>query len=411
VVAAACVYGLKAAESASAILRWRELIQSVAQGENVYNDWLKDGSFPYPPVAGLVLWPLTLLPPLAAGLTWFVLKVGMAAIAVRWSIRLAQGTEQHSSPAAIAVLLVLAGRPLLSDLGHGNINILILFLTTAGLIAFRSGRDWLAGGAIALAAAIKLTPILFLPYFAYKRQWRTVAWGLAGLMFFWVVVPTPIIGFQRNLWLLRAWYSSMAQPFLFEGKVETLQTNQSLPGIWLRLVTPSPGIQFDTEAARAVNLVNLDGDVALWCLKGMTLGLLALLAVVARNQVTNRSDWRLAVEYAVVFILMLMISERSWKHHFVTMTLPFAAIVAHTTRTDCGPRMRTALRLSLIAAFLLMASTSAEVAEFLVGENAHKYAQAYGLYGASAVVALVALSAIHLSIRSMPETFDEPLAR
>jgi hypothetical protein len=210
----------------------------------------------------------------------------------------------------------------------------------------------------------------------------------------------------------------MAHPYLFDGEVETLQTNQSLPGVWLRLVTPCPGIQFDSEDPSAVNLLNLDDDVALWCLKGMTLGLLAWLLFVARNPTTNRADWRLAAEYAVVFILMLMISERSWKHHFVTLTLPFAVIVAHLSRPTCGPRLRLALRLSLIAAFLLMASTSSELAEISFGENAHKYAQAYGLFGASALIALVALSVILLSSRTFrdcpiarPEALDEQFGR
>src|SRR5262245_41819324 len=85
---AAVAYAIKARGNASASLRRRELNQSVARGENLYNEWTKDGSFPYPPIAGLILWPITQLPPLAAAIAWFCLKLTMAAAAIRWSIQL-----------------------------------------------------------------------------------------------------------------------------------------------------------------------------------------------------------------------------------------------------------------------------------------------------------------------------------
>jgi hypothetical protein len=393
-------YGLKAAESASAIVRWRGLIRQLVRGENVYNNWLIAGSFPNPPVLALVLWPLTVLPPLAAALVWFALKVGMAGCSVYWSIRLATRDGSTLPVGALAVLVLLVSRPLVSDLQHGNINILILFLTTAGLWAFRHGRDRLAGGVIALATAFKLTPALFIAYFAYKRQWRVVLASVFGLVLFLVVVPSPVLGLERNLWLLRSWYSAMIRPYVFEGRVETLQVNQSLPGIWFRLATDSPGVKLEDETVLAVNWLSLDHATAFWTLKAMIVLLLAAAAWAARTSTTDRRDWRLAWEYALVFVLMLLISERSWKHHFVTMLLPYAAIVAYLWSGGCTARRRTCLGCTLAAAFLLMASTSSELGGLLAGGDGHKFAQAYGLFGASAAVVMLALTAMLRSANS-----------
>jgi hypothetical protein len=391
---AACVYAFKATENASAILRWRDLIQSVARGENVYNEWTKGGSFPYPPFAGLVLWPLTLLPPLAAGLAWFFLKVAMAGWAIRWSIQLACDDERRFPLAAVVVLLILISRPMLSDLQHGNINVLILYLTTAGLVAFRKNHDWLAGLAIALGTSIKLTPALFIPYFAYKRQWRVVAWSLAGLVAFLFVVPGAVLGFERNWWLLRSWSGAMVEPYMLAGKVETLQMNQSLAGVWMRLVTDCPGVELEDGSTRPINVLSLGRTAAVWSLKGLTLGLLISIACLCRTPTFDRRDWRLACEYGLVFIAMLLISERSWKHHFVTMLLPYAAALAYIWRDTCNSKARTWIWGILAGAFCAMASTSAELAGWLADGNGHKYAQAYGLFCVSALLVFAVLSVI-----------------
>jgi hypothetical protein len=394
VLCATVVYANKAARNASAILRWRELIQSVARGENVYNEWTKDGSFPYPPAAGLLLWPLTQLPPLPAALVWFFLKLLMATLAIRWAIQLVAGDDAFS-PWQVAILLALASRPLLSDLQHGNINILILFLTTAGLTAFRNNRLPLAGTLIALAGAIKVTPLLFIPYFALKQQWRVVAWSAIGLGIFLVFLPATILGFERNWWLIRSWSGAMIEPYVFDGQVETLQTNQSLPGVLSRLLTDCPGIELEDGTQLRINWVHLRPETATWLVKGVNLTVLAWVGWLSRSRLTQRCDTRLACEYALVFIAMLLVSERSWKHHFVTMTLPYAALVAHARHDRHTTRTRGFVWATIAAAFLLMASTSSELGGWL-GGTGHKLAQGYGMFCASAIVVLLALSVLHL---------------
>lgn len=394
VFGAAIHYSLKAAENASAIVRWRGLIQHLVHGENVYGDPAIPGMFPNPPVLAVVLWPLTLLPPVPSAVLWFGIKVVMAGWSVYWSVRLATGDEFSLPTWSLVILLMLAGRPLASDLDHGNVNILILFLATAGLWAYRNSRDWLAGSAIALATAFKLTPALFIPYFAYKRQWRVVAWSVVGLLVFLLVLPGPVLGFRRNLWLVRAWSGAMVVPYVFQGKIETMQVNQSLPGIWMRLVTDSPGVKLADDSAVTVNFLSLDHQTALWILKALIVGLLLVVAWLARTPAANRRDLRMACEYALIFITMLLISERSWKHHYVSMVLPYAVIIAHCSRATCSRAMARYVWCSLVASFLLMASTSSELGGWFLAGAGHKYAQGYGLFGASGLVVMLAVAVV-----------------
>jgi hypothetical protein len=395
IILSAVLYGHKAAGNASAILRWRDLIQSVVRGENVYNEWTKEGSFPYPPIAGMLLWPITQLPAIYSALFWFCLKLAMAAAAIAWSIQLVRQRHERFLPTQVILLLILTSRPILSDLQHGNINILILFVCMAGLIAFRNRRDWLAGTLIGLAAAIKVTPLLFVPYFAIKRQWNIVGASLCSFLALLFLVPSLVIGFGQNLWLVRSWSGAMIEPYVLEGKVETLQTNQSLPGVTLRLLTDSPGIDLPDGSLGRVNWFSVSPQAALGCVKAIMFGLLVWIGWLSRRPASDRTDPRLAMECAMVFIAMLLVSERSWKHHFVTMTLPYAVLVASACPGYCSERMRVLARTTIVAAFLLMASTSSELTGWLAGGAGHKYAQAYGMFCASGAMVLVALFALH----------------
>src|SRR5438876_10301938 len=75
---------------------------------------------------------------------------------------------------------------------------------------------------------------------------------------------------------------------------------------------------------------------------------------------------------------MLLFSERTWKHHCVTLVLPFAVIAYYLAACRPGPRLRGYLIGSLVAVTLLMASTSTSLLQPL--DYAAKLAQVYGAY-------------------------------
>src|SRR5262249_41636819 len=168
-------YGTKALDarstSRSAFERWRNQILELDHGTDIYQSF----NYPNPPIMALLLYPLALLPPPWGALCWFYLKVGMALAAVVLVFRLVETPGRPFPPWAKALTIFLSLRPVMGDLSHGNINLFILFLVVAALYAFRRGRDLSAGVLLALSIACKVTPALFVPYFVWKRAWKTVA--------------------------------------------------------------------------------------------------------------------------------------------------------------------------------------------------------------------------------------------
>ena len=60
-------------------------------------------------------------------------------------------------------------------------------------------------------------------------------------------------------------------------------------------------------------------------------------------------------------LTMLFMSERSWKHHYVTVVIPYSYLVCEFFSSRVGPRSRMMLVGSWALSFVLMLATSTEV--------------------------------------------------
>src|SRR5581483_40368 len=144
----------KALANRSAILRWQPQLRGLEEGVNIAERY----NYPNPPIMALLLFPLAKLPPLAAALVWFYLKVALTLLALHWVFLLVEETGCPFPAWARALTVLLSLRPIIDDLQHGNVNLFILFLVLAALTAYQRGRDGLAGVVLALSIACKVTP-------------------------------------------------------------------------------------------------------------------------------------------------------------------------------------------------------------------------------------------------------------
>ena len=402
-------------QTKTAFLRWRGQIQDLAAGADVYRQY----NYPNPPIQGLILWPLAELPPMAGSIAWYALKAAMAVLALIWSFRLC-GSERRPPPWWATMLAVsLSMHPILGDLSHGNVNIFIAFLVIGALEAFRRGRDVVAGVALALAIACKLTPALFLPYFGWKmvlaaasayRAGRPVLPAvlgsggavltscLAGLALWLLVVPGAALGWGHNLSLLGRWYDGMVRPFVVEGRVTSEHANQSIPGVVFRLLTSKPSdLEYDEETGRPFpsefhNFVDLDSASARWVIRvfqaAWVLAILALCRAPLAGPGGRRDGVRLAAEFALVLLGMLLFSERTWKHHGVTLMLPFAVLATALAAYRPGTTVRqlTCGVLALVAILTLVPSS--------LGGEAQDLALTYGSHTAAFLLLTAAVCAV-----------------
>lgn len=386
----------------SAFLRWNNQLLDLGHGIDI---WAVH-EYPNPPIMALVLMPLAQLPPVVGAMAWFLLKTALTLLAIRWVWRMADGwndpmdgdgagegtgkLKAQTMPAwaSLAGLLLALG-PIEGDLTHGNVNLFILFLLTGGLYGFTRGRDLQSGLLIGSAIACKLTPLLFVPYFVWKRAWIALAGCGVSLVVLWGVVPGWAFGFEANAGYFASWVDRMVVPYVMHGKVTSEHQNQSLPGLVHRLLThsPSTSARVGTEyfAREYHNVADLSPDAAGKIVLLLMAAYALLICWTCRTSPALRRDWRLAAEFSLILLGMLLLSERTWKHHCVTLLLP-GAVLAHGL---AGPWRRTwPLFGALAASSVLMVSGSSGLspAHARIGD----LAQVYGCYTWSILILVAA---------------------
>ncbi len=369
-------------QTRSAFLRWRSMIHEVFSGTNIYTG---KHEYPNPPVMAIILRPFAELPPLVGAMSWFYAKVLMAVVAAVWVFRLlgdAGPTPPRPPSDAVKAAAVLLALPALTgDLTHNNVNIFILFLVTGCLELYRRGRDAAAGLVLGLAIACKLTPLLFLAYFGWKGAWRVVAGCLAGLALGFVLVPGVVLGWDRNAELLSDWYRLMIERPLLKGEVTTEHANQAVTGWVYRLFTHSPSfVGYEKTATGDIptpsayhNLVDIGRPAAWVVVKLVTAGFALAVVWLCRAPRPQRQGWRFAAECGLIALGMLLLSERTWKHHAVILLIPGAAL-AYAAAAEATRRVRGPVIACLVAALTLMTVPG------LLGTRAGDLALVYGTH-------------------------------
>ncbi|WP_103339154.1 glycosyltransferase 87 family protein [Amycolatopsis sp. CA-126428] len=125
--------------------------------------------FTYPPFAAIVLAPLALLPYWAACLALTLLTLGVLAVVLVTVLR-ALGARCDWRRVAALLLAAEVLEPVLRTLYAGQIDLLLLVLVVLDVLVETPRRP--RGLLIGLAAAVKLTPAVFLLYFLLRRDGR-----------------------------------------------------------------------------------------------------------------------------------------------------------------------------------------------------------------------------------------------
>src|SRR5262245_38573796 len=113
-VALSANYSLKVTgkEAGSAIVRWNQQLQEIADGDNPY----RETPYPNPPMMALLLIPFAKLPPLAGALCWFYAKVALTLLAYFWVFRIVELPAQPFPEWAKVLVVLLSLRPVMGDL-------------------------------------------------------------------------------------------------------------------------------------------------------------------------------------------------------------------------------------------------------------------------------------------------------
>ena len=275
--------------------------------------------FTYPPFAALTFIPLALVGYSTAN--WLLTAVTIACVAVTLWCYTAATTGQAGArmrrllPWALPAALLL--EPVRSTLTYGQINVLLMALV--GFDCLTRAPRWPRGIGVGLAAALKLTPGIFLLFFLLRRDLRSAA--RAGLSFAACTSAAFALAPHDSL---RYWTQIAYQPARIGGIAYA--ANQSILGALARL-----GL---TDPARAWLWLALS-------LLAAALAVTAMRGALKANQMTHALVLNAAAG--------LLISPISWSHHWVWAAPALLTCLATTTADRWRPPTLAVLALLTFA--------------------------------------------------------------
>ena len=187
-------------------LRWAETLYRYDDGHYMFK-YLPSSAFLYLPFAYLSL--------NTAKALWYGVILTAFVFMVHFSYSMLSEGRKTEHLLILTPLILL--KFYLRELSLGQINAImtvVLLLMIRNLLPDEkkspTKREIVAGCLWGLGIAMKPYAAIFLPYFVYKKKWRTL---LCGLVFLGGAILSPAIfyGIEGNFIVLKEWYSTLSK--------------------------------------------------------------------------------------------------------------------------------------------------------------------------------------------------------
>lgn len=305
---------------------YRDATWIAISGHQLYTAHLRHGlGFTYPPFAVLTMLPLRWLNLFHDEIAATAANLGLVAVAAHAAARLRGSTQNRARAGWIAAAVALWAEPIVSTIGYGQIDLLIAALV---MVDLAYGRHAKAGGlGIGLAAALKLTPLVFVPYLLFSQRRGMAARALSTFAVSIVVAFIVLPGDAAKYWGGAVFNVSRVtgRHHLSGGS----PVDQSLRGALVRLFPAVPHLTM------------------LWLPLCLLVGGLGMLLATRAARQGNE-----LLGFLLVATTGLLVSPVSWTHHW-TLIVPGLIAMATTV-----PRASTRWLLTLLAAEVAVASSA-----------------------------------------------------
>ena len=309
----------------------------VHHGGHIY-DYRVPGTaygFTYPPFAALSMLPMALIG-LDTAIAGTLLLNLAAAAAVLW-ILVGQTLRRYGwlgwALAACALALL---EPVRDTFSFGQVNLLLLALVLVDAWLLSTGRGRWAGVGIGLAAAVKLTPALFIGMLLLARRWRAASVATAVAVAATAFAAWAVPDASRFYWTQAVWDTTRV------GRLDYV-SNQSLQGVLARLAAPG-------EPSRAVWALAVVLVLSVWAWR--------------THRALRAGDCPAA--FALTGLAACLVSPITWVHHLVWL-LPSLAVLVHGRRL----RIAGALYVALCSSVVWLWFDDASGIDGFLGSNAY----------------------------------------
>lgn len=284
-----------------------------------------DVAFTYPPVFAFIMLPSLAMPMWLMLAVWFAIMVACAI----WCCRLCEelvvinfaGKWPDRDRELLRLLAILISlKFILAVFENQGFDLLALPAILVGIIALAQRRDVLSGVSLAAAAALKVTPLIFLPYLIFKRRFAAATVFTAALT---TLCFIPDLFFRPEggaHGYFVAWVHDVAIAGLTENA-------SSAPHPFWTGANPY-NISLRGALALALDGTSYQSHFTTW----LRIAQLMFAGLIGAMLWASRKKDLIPIDGAVLIIAMLLLSPMSSRDHFVQLLLPYYLIVAGVMR-------------------------------------------------------------------------------
>jgi len=336
--------------------------------------------FTYPPAFAFVVIPLAPLPMWLRLLIWYAITVAASVGAYKLSERIAARMfvvpfSDYELAWVRVISIVLSLKFVLAVLENQAYDTFSLIFILLGLLGLTERRDLLGGAALGFAAALKATPLIFLPYLLVKRRFAAAA-GFVVVMLLASYAPdmffTPTGATEGYF---RAWLQQVAGASLFDPAAAKLvfwtganAFNHSLRG----------AVSLRIDEASHAGLHKL-------VLYGLDFAFIALAAALIMVRKAERD--MIAIDGSILLIGTLMLSPMTSRSHYVLLVLPYVTLTMVMLRDRVSQRLGIAV---LAVSFFFLTATSNDV----VGKTISDWAYEHSFLVIGALTLMIYIAAV-----------------
>ena len=325
---------------------YQKAAERMIRGEEIYCPH-EGSAFTYPPLMALPAIPIANLPEWAGRSVWFLMNAAALAVIFYLLQRRLRPLLEAAGPGSMALrwywILVglTAAVHVLAPIEAVTHDLFVFLAVMAAIDAACAGKAWRAGVFAGVGAALKATPLLFLPIFLWQRRWTAAAMVAVGAAASTLAVDLLFPRLDGRLWAVR-WHEAFVSKAGAGAPADATgawyswdNLNQSLAGTLYRLATIVPERQ-ESYAVCAMPLEPAMRKHAILAGQVLVMGLV-LLTGFRGGKSLHVEDERvhcLIVGGAIV-CGMLLLSPMSSKSHFGVLLVPISvAWAVHRRRPD-----------------------------------------------------------------------------
>lgn len=275
------------------------------------------------PFSALPIFPLSFFSALTAKRIWLVINLLLLTGSAELLHRSTSLGRRR-----IWLLILLAVLPLRTNFLYGQMHLSVFFLMVLAWYFHRRNREFACGAAVALAAALKVYPLLFVLYFFWKRQWRAAIATLATALIIVVVGSLWMGGDLIRVYALQVLPRTLLGETLDPYNVHSASAATLFHRLFLFELELNPSPRFDSPSLYSVLY-------PLWQLAIF----FPVFALLRPSPVTSDSE---QMGWGAFLLALLVVSPFPASYHFAAMILSAVLLVDSLLRRNMPDRALTA---------------------------------------------------------------------